>query len=235
MKKNQRKCKYCTEMIDLKKDEYLKIKTYYTHKSCYIEKQINRGKSNEEINVLLKNILMEMQEDKEKKIKKIEEENNIKMRNKKNIEQEKEFKNQFIKYLQENYNTNLTNRNFYVKLAKINNGTYKGLREGISYEDLLYMFKTKQKELNNIAFFKEKKGQSFKDSLARIYFDLAVIVNKYDSYKKWKQKQKILEAENINIFEENKNKIDFEQFNFNNINKKSNKKDIEIESIIDDI
>lgn len=234
MIKGKRKCNYCKDMIDLKVDKFIKFKGKYIHLQCYIDRQINKGLSKEEIDVLLKEIYEEMEQNKLEKIKQIEEKNKIKLQNKKKDNKEKEYRKQFLEYLKDQYNVNLTNKYFYVKLANINNGTYKGLKEGISCEDLLNMFKKKQRELNNIAFNKSKKGQSFKDSLSRIFFDLAIIVNKYDSYKKWKEKKKILEAENnIEIKKEN-NKINFEQFNFNNIENKKNN-NIDIDSIIDDI
>lgn len=213
MKENERKCSRCGKIINLDTDDFLKEKTRYIHTQCFIAKKKRKRMSETEINDLITNMRLEM--------------------NKKSKESNDRHK--FIEYLQDQYDVNLTNKYFFVKLSSINNGTYRGLKEGISYEDLLYMFQKKQKELNNIAFTKIKKGQPFKDSVSRIFFDLAVIVNKYDSFKKWKQKQKILEAEsNTNIEIEN-NKINFKQFDFDNINKQNDINEVDISSIIDDI
>lgn len=108
---------------------------------------------------------------------------------------EKEIKNQFFSWLKESYDISIP-KQFFIKIANINNGTYKGLKEGISYEDLLYMFKTKKRELDRIASSKKTQGQGFENNYNRLCFDLAIIVNKYDGYKKWKEKQKLQEIKN---------------------------------------
>ena len=65
--------------------------------------------------------------------------------------------------------------------------------DGIPVEDLLDMWDKKIDWLNSIA--EKKKMKSPMTQEQRILYDLAVLRNKYDSYLKWKEKQKILEVE----------------------------------------
>ena len=56
------------------------------------------------------------------------------------------------------------------------------------------MWKRKIDMLNGIANRNNTKGKTM-NADQRINYDLSVLVNKYDSYLKWLEKQKILEAE----------------------------------------
>ncbi len=138
----------------------------------------------------------------------------------------------FIKYIQETYDINSFSNYEYIKFAKIVNGTYKNMKEGISYEDLLLMFQKQYNNLNKIYMENISKGREFKDNKSRFNYDLAIIINKYDSFKKWKQKQEILKAEiQEKQKQENEVKIDYK-----NIKVENNSKDeIDISSILDDI
>ena len=65
---------------------------------------------------------------------------------------------------------------------------------GIPPEHLLDMWKRKIDMLNGIASRNTTKGKSM-NADQRINYDLSVLVNKYDSYLKWLEKQRIIEAE----------------------------------------
>lgn len=138
----------------------------------------------------------------------------------------------FITYIQETYDINSFNNYEYIKFAKIVNGTYKNMKEGISYEDLLLMFQKQYNNLNKIYMSNIAKGNKFTDGKSRFNYDLAIIINKYDSFKKWKQKQEILKAEiKEKQQQENEVKIDYK-----NIKTENNSKDeIDISDILDDI
>ena len=118
-------------------------------------------------------------------------------------------------YIQSEYDITFMDKSLFIKIANINNGKFKGLNEGISYEDLLYMFKQKKDFLNKIADKKRREGNEFKNGKHRLNYDLAVIINKYDDYKKWKKKQILIEASNKKDEEDNKNQIDYKYINCN--------------------
>jgi hypothetical protein len=73
---------------------------------------------------------------------------------------------------------------------------------GIPPEHLLDMWKRKIDMLNGIASRNETKGIKMKPD-QRINYDLSILVNKYDSYLKWLEKQKIIEAERETAKNEN--------------------------------
>ena len=80
------------------------------------------------------------------------------------------------------------------KLSNVYNGTFKVITYGIPPEHLLDMWERKIDMLNGIANRNNTKGRTMNVD-QRINYDLSVLVNKYDSYLKWLEKQKILEAE----------------------------------------
>ena len=96
-------------------------------------------------------------------------------------------KDKFFKYIQETYDISVIPKYTFIKLNSINKGEYKGLKEPISYEDLLLMFQKQYNNLNKLYQQNIAKGNSF-DNLGRFNYDLAVILAKYDSFKKWKLK-----------------------------------------------
>lgn len=140
----------------------------------------------------------------------------------------------FFNYIQDIYDLTMP-KHLLIKLANINNGTQQGLKEPITYEDLLYMFKTKQKMLNQIYQDNIRKGNEFESSYNRFCYDLAIILNKYDGYKKWKEKQKIIQAElKKKVEEENKEvKIDYSKIKADIKDKKDD--ELDIGDILDDI
>lgn len=77
------------------------------------------------------------------------------------------------------------------RIKKVIDGDDKN--DGIPVEDLLDMWDKKIDWLNSIA--EKKKIKSPMTQEQRILYDLAILRNKYDSYLKWKEKQKILEVE----------------------------------------
>lgn len=80
------------------------------------------------------------------------------------------------------------------KISQIINGTNINLSCSIPAKHLLDMWMRKMEMLNSIANRNITKGKSMTPE-QRINYDLAVLVNKYDSYLKWLEKQKIIEAE----------------------------------------
>lgn len=181
--KNIKLCKQCKSFIIRHEDEYLKNKTEYWHVACFRTKEQNK-KRNKLSNHDIEGLIEEMKQNT------IIEENKI-------LNKEK-----FFEWIQISYDIAMLDNYFFTKIASINNGTYKGLVKGISCEDLLYIFKAKKSNLDEIANKKTSKGENFSDAKSRLNYDLAVVLNKYyDSYRKWKEKQKILEADKIKPIE----------------------------------
>lgn len=79
-------------------------------------------------------------------------------------------------------------KSFIYSIEKVLNGEYKGLLKGIPIEDLLDMWQRKKNELDKIYEYNKRKGKDL-DLSARLSYDLAVLVGKYDSYLEWKQKE----------------------------------------------
>ena len=65
-----------------------------------------------------------------------------------------------------------------------------------------------------------------------ILYDLAVLVNKYDSYLRWKEKQKILEAEKENVTTQN---IVKQSIGYSNTQKNNHTDTDDITDLVDDI
>ena len=120
------------------------------------------------------------------------------------------------------------------KLANIYNGTFKGMSFGIPPEHLLDMWKRKIDMLNGIASRNTTKGKSM-NADQRINYDLSVLVNKYDSYLKWLEKQKIIEAENKKKIEQKKTDIATSIINTKANEGNLNQRNDDMSDLVDDI
>lgn len=243
-KKNLRKCAICNKDINILHDDYIKD-TRFKHTECFREKELTKQKNRlsieateEKIKIIKDKMKIEQEEIDRKELEIV----NKKKQNIKNNINYKQSLSSLIDYFQKEYDICLTgnekNDFFYIRLSSISNGNYKGLKEGISFEDLLYMFKQKRDYLNKIADKKQRQGTGFKDNKARLLYDLSVIISKYDSYKEWKEKQKLLQSEiQLKIKNENENHINYSYINQQIINEKNNKnnKDIDINDLLDEI
>lgn len=221
MKLTKTKCKCCGEFFCVK-EQKLAIRGYgKVHIDCYKNK-LSEKYTEEYVNNKIECLIKEELKKKEKRT--LDEE----IKNKDKIDKEN-----FENYIKDTYNISL-NKMTCIKLAKINNGEYKGLKEGISYEDLLYMFKTKQKYLISVYQQNISKGKPFENKQSLFNYDLAIIINKYDSFKQWKEKQKIIQADvKSKIQQEKENiKIDYKKINATTTN---TNEDIDISDILDDI
>lgn len=183
-------CKYCKVKVNLETEQFIYHKKRYYHFNCAVNEQMDR-----------KNNKLSQEECIEKFIK-------IQNENKKEtdiiISKEKLFK-----WLQYTYDTVVLPSYFYIKMDEIFSGIYKGLNKGIPADDLLDMWKRKLNELDKVNNQNNRKGKVL-IGVARIQYDLAILLNKYDSYLKWKEDQKLFENEKQNIINEvNKPKIDY--------------------------
>ena len=104
------------------------------------------------------------------------------------------IKEDVFNFIKDAYDITIIPTTVWQKLSNIYNGTFKGMTYGIPPEHLLDMWERKIDMLNGIANRNNTKGRTMNVD-QRINYDLSVLVNKYDSYLKWLEKQKILEAE----------------------------------------
>lgn len=80
------------------------------------------------------------------------------------------------------------------KLNQIYTGTIEGMSVGIPPAHLLDMWRRKIDYLNGISKRNETKGKHMQP-IQRLQYDLTILINKYDSYLKWLEKQRIIAAE----------------------------------------
>lgn len=104
------------------------------------------------------------------------------------------YKEEIYDFIKDAYDLTVIPTTVWQKISDIYAGTFKGMTEGIPPEYLLDMWKRKIKMLNGIAEKNSAKGREM-SPYNRLNYDLAVLVNKYDSYLKWLEKQKIIQAE----------------------------------------
>ena len=103
-------------------------------------------------------------------------------------------KESIFDFIKDAYDITIIPTNVWQKLGNIYNGTFKGMSVGIPPEHLLDMWRRKMDMLNGIASRNSIKGMTMNTD-QRINYDLSILINKYDSYLKWLEKQRILEAE----------------------------------------
>lgn len=233
MNKNTRKCNVCKNLIDVSdssgEDYFFRIygnKKQYFHSECYIEQQMNRKR----MPMTKEECLAYISERKSENVKQ-------------NIEKKKEKKKNTVKdqlydFISDMYDISFFPTFFYIKMNEVYKGTYKGLKKSVPPEDLLDMWEQKKNYLLKVYERNRSHGKEI-EGLQRVYYDLAILLSKYDSYLNWKDKQKIAQSD---IRERESRTNDFisqkiiSQSNPNNPNSHTvGNKEIDINSILDDI
>lgn len=130
---------------------------------------------------------------------------------------------QLTDWLYETYDISFMPKHFFINLDKVFKGTYKGLKKPVPVEDLLDMWQRKLPYLTKVYIQNKNKGKDM-TGMARINYDLAILLSRYDSYCEWKDSQ----LDEVSI------QTDSPKVNYSNIETKSHAKD-SIESILDDI
>ena len=134
-------------------------------------------------------------------------------------------------FILEVYDLNIIPTNIWEKITEIYNGTYKGMSIGIPPEHLLDMWKRKIDMLNGVAERNEIKGIKMSAD-QRLNYDLSILVNKYDSYLKWLEKQKIIASEKEIEKSEN---IVCKSIGYTSSNKAEKNDSDDISALVDDI
>lgn len=143
-------------------------------------------------------------------------------------------KESVFEFIKDAYDVTIIPTTVWEKIGNIYNGTFKGMTTGIPPKHLLDMWKRKIEMLNGIAAGNITKGKTMSAD-QRISYDLSVLVNKYDSYLKWLEKQKIIEAENIKNIKLKKTEITAGIINTKANESSENQKNDDMSDLVDDI
>jgi hypothetical protein len=223
MKDILRKCTYCDgkgiKSIKVGRDKFIYYNRKYYHYDCFVEyknKNNEYNLSQEQIINLADEMVL-----KTKTIKSVIDSIN---------------RDRLVYWLYDYYNVSTFSNLFFQKLTKINNGTYSDkLIVPISCYDLLQIFKKMKSYLDKVHSNNERNGKIISLN-NRVNYDLAIILNNYDEYMKWKQKQKAENVEKVKLQEEVKSKRDIQINNITSIQKnKNNNEEINIADILDEV
>lgn len=218
---NERVCSECGNIISIQRGMYDNIiyfdKKYY-HKNCFVsmckrksEKKNTLPKWKDALENLDKIIL-----------------------DTKEVIDTAFYKDDIYNLIHSFYDLSVITTRIFQKLDEIYSGTFKGLSVAIPPSDLYDMWIRKKKYLLKVRADNIRKGKTFSGDQQVIY-DLSILVNKYDSYLRWKEQQKIIEQKN-----EDSTKIlqdislHSSYFNSNKNNKNNNDED-DIDSLLDEI
>lgn len=97
-------------------------------------------------------------------------------------------------FISDMYSLTYLPKYFFSFMASVYKGTYKNLNRPVPPEDLLDMWKQKKKYLLRQAENNRKKGKDI-NGISLVYYDLAILLGKYDAYLKWKEQQKLAQAD----------------------------------------
>lgn len=244
----RRKCVFCKQYIDLIADHgsYTYSGKGFYHWGCFVEAKESlkhpwsrkaicafRDNNEEHTDAIAHTVI---QDEKEKAAKKAEEKQ-AKLKAKQDKVQEAKHqtavRRQLTDWLVKTYggSVSLIPKSFYIKLDSVYKGTYKGLTQPVPPEDLFDMWTQKIDFLDKTNAWNAQHGKDI-EGVARLNYDLAVILAKYDSYLKWKQKAALLEqkAEEAQV-----DSIDYEKIYSSSGQKSPNPTDPEkdIDKILD--
>jgi hypothetical protein len=232
-------CADCKNEIIITKENMSEIVLYggkYYHKECFINmcniklqsqrcKRYKWDSALRDIDTHIENALFNLNkefEDEEKRYK----------QSCKNTIENKRTKEKIYTFMCEQYEATNIPKHIFIKLNSIYSGTFRGMNTNISPEELLDMWIRKIDYLNKVADSNKTKGNEM-NSIQRINYDLSILINKYDSYKKWKEGQKILEYETASKINNNRSLgIGI----INEVSKSTtDEKNDELSSLVDDI
>lgn len=145
---------------------------------------------------------------------------------------EKNTRLQFTDWLYAQYDISFLPKYFFINLDKVYKGTYKNLNKPVPVEDLWDMWQKKMPYLRKV-YDKNKRCGKEIEGVARINYDLAIILSRYDSYLKWKEEQKLSQIQ----LNQNEVHIDYNNIKVKVVKNTSNQDDsnIDIDSILDEI
>lgn len=214
-----RKCKYCDskkdKTINVDVDKYIYSSANFYHYECFIKALTEKNKYTPD-----------------------------KVQNLADIQFKKTLTNQSVQqnidkdrlfyWLYDNYNIKVLSNYVYTKIANITDGTFsKRIISPISYSDLLCIFKRMKKTLDKEYLKNKQKGKEF-DAVGRINYDLAIVINNYDKYLEWKEKNRGRSLQKEEVINDIKTMHQSNIVTEHKKNKEVNGKMINISDIIDD-
>lgn len=196
-----RKCHYCEKEINIEKDihEIICYGGAYYHSKCFVEycnDRLSRKRCKKKKWENALNSMDELQNEAYQKLSRSITKHNI-----------------FL-FIIQNYDVTRLQTTFYQKLSDVYSGKFKGMDgvHGIPPDHLLDMWKKQMKKLNKIYNNNVAHGREMTPE-ERLNYDLAVLVNKYDSYLRWLRRQEIIQSEmKKKAQEESKNRIRIDRF-----------------------
>jgi len=226
MKDILRKCNLCDvtgyKSINVDRDKFIYYKGHYCHYDCFVKNKNENNKDN-------------LSQD---QIIKIADEMVLKTQKIKSV-QESIDKDRLTYWLYDNYNISVLPNLFFQKLLRINKGTFSDrVNVPISCYDLLQIFKKMKSYLDKVHNSNERKGKIINLS-QRVNYDLSIVINNYDDYIKWKQKQKTETIENKKLQEEIKSKNNIQTNNIMNVqkyvNRQNDNEELNIVDLLDEV
>ena len=142
------------------------------------------------------------------------------------------YKEEINQFILSEYDLTIIPSSVWQKLSNIYFGTFRGMSVGISPEELIDMWRRKIDFLNRVANQNVTKGKVMNLD-QRINYDLSILINKYDDYKKWKESQKILESDTQYI--SNNSSLDTSIINEVSRKVADKNEDSEMSDLVDDI
>ena len=147
-------------------------------------------------------------------------------------EKKQSSRNMLFDYIIDMYELTFVPKHFYIKFSEVFNGTYKGLNKKVPPDDLLDMWKQKRNFLLKNAENQRKRGNEI-TGIARVWYDLAILLGRYDAYLAWKEQQKNALVE---LEEKKKEQVEFIEYKDISKNIGAKEKDgIDIYSMLDEI
>jgi hypothetical protein len=134
------------------------------------------------------------------------------------------------------YNPTSIPNYIFQKLEAVYQGTWRNMSKKIPPKHLFDMWERKAEELKKMHKQMELNGKEM-DPVQEINYDISVLINKYDSYLKWLEKQRIIDME--------KNRSDLNNSSIQQIvdvnairisqQKKTNQDELDIAALVEDI
>ena len=104
-------------------------------------------------------------------------------------------KNDVYEFIVSFYGLSIVTSKIFIKLDAIYEGTFKGMYTPIPPCDLYDMWVRQKKYLIKVKENNLRKGINLSPE-EQVIYDLSILINKYDSYVRWKEQQKIIAQTN---------------------------------------
>lgn len=219
-KKVTRKCMVCKEPINIFEDTdsyFMEEKNgvrKFCHCNCYVDKQTHKKRS------------PKTEEECMEYIEKCKEDFSLE-------NYTKATKEELFNYVMDMYDISYAPTYFYTRFEEVFDGEYKGLKKPVPPIDLLDMWKQKRNYLLKVYEQNKKKDKEIK-GIGRVWYDLSILLSRYDSYLSWKEQQKLALVETEQKKKEQIEFVEYKDISKKSINTKENSK-VDIYSMLDEI